>query len=49
MYNRIVSEETGRSIKQIEKDVHRDYWIPAENAVEYGLVKSVVEKRSEIE
>jgi ATP-dependent Clp protease, protease subunit len=49
MYNRIVSEETGRPIKQIEKDVHRDYWIPAENAVEYGLVKSVVEKRSEIE
>ena len=49
MYNQIVSEETGRPIKQIEKDVHRDYWIPAESAVEYGLVKSVVEKRSEIE
>ncbi|MCG3185000.1 MAG: ATP-dependent Clp protease proteolytic subunit [Planctomycetes bacterium] len=49
MYNRLVSEETGRAIKQIEKDVHRDYWIPAENAVEYGLVKAVVNNRSEIE
>jgi len=49
MYNRLVSEETGRAIKQIEKDVHRDYWIPAENAVEYGLVKAVVGNRSEIE
>jgi ATP-dependent Clp protease protease subunit len=49
MYNGIVAEETGRPVKQIEKDVHRDYWIPAEAAVEYGLVKAVVAKRSEIE
>jgi ATP-dependent Clp protease protease subunit len=49
LYNGIVAEETGRSVKQIEKDVHRDYWIPAEGAVEYGLVKSVVKHRSEIE
>jgi len=49
LYNRLVSEETGRAIKQIEKDVHRDYWIPAENAVEYGLVAAVVNNRSEIE
>jgi ATP-dependent Clp protease protease subunit len=49
MYNNIVARETGRTAKQIEKDVHRDYWIPAENAVEYGLVKSVVNSRSEIE
>lgn len=48
-YNGIVAEETGRTIKQIEKDVHRDYWIPAENAVDYGLVKSVVKNRGEIE
>ncbi len=49
MYNGIVARETGRTIKQIEKDVHRDYWIPAESAVEYGLVKAVVQGRSEIE
>ena len=49
MYNQIVSDETGRTVKQIEKDVHRDYWIPAENAVDYGLVKTVVKNRTEIE
>jgi ATP-dependent Clp protease, protease subunit len=48
-YNEIVSEETGRTVKQIEKDVHRDFWIPAQDAVEYGLVKAVVANRSEIE
>lgn len=49
LYNQIVSRETGRAVKQIDKDVHRDYWIPADNAVEYGLVKSVVNNRNEIE
>ncbi|MBZ0136107.1 MAG: ATP-dependent Clp protease proteolytic subunit [Planctomycetes bacterium] len=49
MYNQIVSDETGRTVKQIEKDVHRDFWIPAENATEYGIVKAVVKSRNEIE
>ena len=49
MYNDIVAEETGRSAKQIEKDVHRDFWIPAGNAVDYGLVTAVVKNRKEIE
>ncbi|MCA8914032.1 MAG: ATP-dependent Clp protease proteolytic subunit [Planctomycetes bacterium] len=49
LYNQIVSRETGRAVKQIDKDVHRDFWIPAEGAAEYGLVKAVVSSRNEIE
>ncbi|MBK9975200.1 MAG: ATP-dependent Clp protease proteolytic subunit [Planctomycetes bacterium] len=48
-YNKIVSEETGRALKQVEKDVHRDYWIPAEAAAEYGLVRKVIAHRGELE
>lgn len=48
-YNKIVAEETGRALKQIEKDVHRDYWIPADAAVEYGLVKKVITHRGELD
>lgn len=48
-YNQIVAHETGRPVKQVEKDVHRDFWIPAEAAVEYGLIKAVVKSRTEIE
>ncbi|MDC1142618.1 ATP-dependent Clp protease proteolytic subunit [Planctomycetota bacterium] len=48
-YNEIVAEETKRTFKQIEKDVHRDFWIPAENAVDYGLVAKVVASRKEME
>lgn len=48
-YNSIVAEETGRTLKQIEKDVHRDFWIPASEAKKYGLVTKVVASRTEIE
>ncbi|MBE7490413.1 MAG: ATP-dependent Clp protease proteolytic subunit [Planctomycetes bacterium] len=48
-YNKIVAEETGRKLAQIEKDVHRDFWIPADGAVEYGLVKKVIAHRGELD
>ena len=48
-YNKVVAAETGRALKKIEADVHRDFWIPADAAVEYGLVKKVIAHRGEIE
>jgi ATP-dependent Clp protease protease subunit len=48
-YNRIVSEETGRDFKDVEKDVHRDFWLPAKAALEYGLINRIVLSRKEIE
>lgn len=48
-YNKVVAEETGRKLAQVEKDVHRDYWIPADGAVEYGLVKKVIAHRGELD
>ncbi|MCA8972997.1 MAG: ATP-dependent Clp protease proteolytic subunit, partial [Planctomycetes bacterium] len=49
VYNRIVSEATGRSIEEIERDVHRDFWLPAEEGVAYGLADRIVTSRQEIE
>ncbi len=48
-YNKVVADETGRKLAQVEKDVHRDYWIPAESAVEYGIVKKVIAHRGELD
>lgn len=48
-YNRIVADETGTTYKQVEKDVHRDFWLPAPEAQKYGLVDRVVKSRKEIE
>lgn len=38
----VVSQHTGKPIKQIEKDFDRDYWMKAEEAKEYGLVDEVL-------
>lgn len=48
-YNQIVSDATGRKVEDIEKDVNRDFWLPAAEAVEYGLADKVVTHRKEIE
>lgn len=38
----ILSDHSGKGVKQIEKDADRDYWMTAPEAVKYGLVDSVV-------
>ena len=44
--NRILSENTGKSLKVIEKDTDRDNFMSAEEACEYGLIDKVVTRRS---
>ena len=46
--NKIISEETGRPLKQVEKDTDRDYWMSVEEAIKYGIVTKVVKSVSEI-
>lgn len=47
--NEIFSRETGQPIERIEKDTDRDYWMSAEQAVEYGLVGKIVQNAREID
>lgn len=42
--NRILAENTGKPIETIEQDTERDNYMTAEEAVEYGLVDSVLHK-----
>jgi len=46
--NRLISQETGQDFVQVEKDTDRDFWMNAEEAVKYGLISRVVEKRSDL-
>ncbi len=46
--NKIIAEETGRPLEQVEKDTDRDYWMSVEEAIEYGIVTKVVKSVSEI-
>ena len=41
----ILSKHSGVSIKKIEKDADRDYWLSAEEARNYGLIDEVLTKR----
>ena len=43
--NRILSENTGRSIAEIERDTDRDNYLSAEEAKNYGLIDKVFYKR----
>ena len=44
--NKILSDATGKNLKQIEKDTDRNYFLSAEEALEYGLIDKVLEPRS---
>ena len=43
--NRILAENTGRSIEEIARDTDRDNYLTAQEACEYGLVDKVIDKR----
>ena len=43
--NRILSECTGKSIEQVAIDTERDNFMPAEEALQYGLIDKVIYKR----
>ncbi len=43
--NKILSENTGKSVEEIERDCERDYFMTAEEAQTYGLVDKVIYKR----
>ncbi len=38
----IIADHSGNSIKKIEKDSDRDYWMTAEEAKEYGMIDDVL-------
>lgn len=46
--NKVISEATGKSLKQVEKDTDRDYWLNAQEALEYGLISRVVERADQL-
>ncbi|MCQ2434618.1 MAG: ATP-dependent Clp endopeptidase proteolytic subunit ClpP [Oscillospiraceae bacterium] len=43
--NRMLAENTGKSIEEIQRDVERDNFMTAQEAMEYGLIDKVVAKR----
>ena len=44
--NKILSQQTGQSLKTIAKDTDRDNFMSAQDALKYGIVDNVIEKES---
>ena len=43
--NQLLSKHTGQTIKTIEKDVERDHYMTAEEALKYGLIDEIIAPR----
>ncbi|MBQ8956481.1 MAG: ATP-dependent Clp endopeptidase proteolytic subunit ClpP [Lachnospiraceae bacterium] len=45
--NEILAQNTGKPVEKVAEDTERDNWLSAEEALEYGLVDKIIEKRPE--
>ena len=43
--NKIIAKHTGRPLKQVEHDTDRDNFLTVEEALKYGLIDKIIEKR----
>jgi ATP-dependent Clp protease protease subunit len=46
--NRIFSEQTGQPLEKVSKDTDRNFWMGAQQAIDYGLVGKIVNSIDEI-
>ena len=47
--NSLISEETGKPLKQVVKDTDRDFWMNSEEAQSYGLLSRIIVNRDELD
>jgi len=46
--NQIIAERTGQPLEKVAEDTDRDYWMSAEESVEYGLVGKIIASVDEL-
>lgn len=44
----VIARESGQPLERVREDIERDYWMSAEEAVAYGLISRIVERRTDI-
>ncbi|OYT92954.1 MAG: ATP-dependent Clp protease proteolytic subunit [Burkholderiales bacterium PBB3] len=45
---RTIARETGKPLEEVLVDIERDHWLSAEDAVTYGLVSRIIERKTEL-
>ncbi len=46
--NELLAEACGQDVERIKEDTSRDFWMSADQALEYGLIDSIVESASKL-
>jgi ATP-dependent Clp protease protease subunit len=46
--DKLIAQETGKSLEEVRNDTERDHWLSADEALSYGLVSRIVKQRSEL-
>ena len=44
--NRLIAEMTGQPLDKVQKDVERDYFMGAEEALKYGIIDEIYQPRT---
>ena len=45
---KITAEATGQPIERVRKDIDRDYWLTAQEALDYGIVGKIITSRASL-
>ena len=44
----VIAKQTGQSLKKVLADMERDFWMSADEAIEYGIVSRIIETHQEL-
>ena len=45
---RVIARETGHPLDKVQIDIERDNWMGPEEAIEYGLISKIIERRTDL-
>lgn len=45
---KVVADQTGQKLDKVKTDMERDYWMSAQEAIEYGIVARVIERQTDL-
>lgn len=46
--NKLISDATGQPLEKVNKDTDRNYWMSAEEAIDYGIVGKIITRSDEL-
>jgi ATP-dependent Clp protease protease subunit len=46
---KVIARETGKPVEKVLADMERDYWMSADEAIDYGIVSRVIERQKDLE